>query len=169
MSQVQTMLAEFVQEMGGTRKTLERIPESKFAWKPHIRSGNVLWLATHLTDIPSWATWTIKEDSIDMAPGGIPLPQPPQARSVSELLDRFDANVAEARQTLARARDEELGKPWSLMMNGQAMFTMPKGECLRTWVLNHNVHHRAQLGVYLRLNDIPVPALYGPSADESGM
>ena len=85
------------------------------------------------------------------------------------MLERFDKYVKEARAAIAGVSDAELAKPWSLKDNGQTLFTMPKGVCLRTWVLNHNVHHRAQLGVYLRLNDIPVPAIYGPSADESGM
>ncbi len=154
MSISQALLPEFDQEMASTRKTLERVPEAKFSWKPHDKSGTMIWLASHLADIPSWASMTIKVDSLDMSPG---------------VLERFDNYVKEARVAIAGVSDAELAKPWSLMDNGQTLFTMPKGVCLRTWVFNHNVHHRAQLGVYLRLNNIPVPAIYGPSADESGM
>lgn len=169
MSLSQSLLPEFDQEMAGTRRTLERVPEAKFGWKPHEKSGTMLWLAGHLSEIPSWTAYTITQDSIDLAPGGKPMQPPPAPKSTKEILERFDKHVAEARAALLGASDEELSKPWSLLNNGQTLFTMPKITCLRTWVMNHNVHHRAQLGVYLRLNNIPVPAIYGPSADEQGM
>jgi uncharacterized damage-inducible protein DinB len=169
MSISQALLPEFDQEMANTRKTLERVPEAKFSWKPHDKSGSMIWLASHVADIPSWATMTIKQDSLDMEPGGKKWEPPPLPKTTKEMLERFDNYVKEARAAIAGVSDAELAKPWSLMGNGQIYFTMPKGVCLRTWVFNHNVHHRAQLGVYLRLNDIAVPAIYGPSADESGM
>jgi uncharacterized damage-inducible protein DinB len=169
MSFSQSLLPEFDQEMANTRKTLERVPEGKFSWKPHEKSGTMIWLANHLADIPSWVSFTINEDALDMAPNGIPMPQPPLPRTVKELLEKFDKGVAEGRPTLAGAKDDHLLKPWSLMNNGQAIITMPRIDCLRIWVMNHTIHHRAQLGVYLRLNDIAVPAIYGPSADEGGM
>ncbi len=169
MSLSQSLLPEFDQEMAGTRRTLERVPEAKFSWKPHEKSGTMLWLAGHLSEIPSWTSYTISQDSIDLAPGGKAMEPPPVPKSTQELLDRFDQHVKDARAALSAVSDAELAKPWSLLNNGQTLFTMPKITCLRTWVLNHNVHHRAQLGVYLRLNNIPVPAIYGPSADEQGM
>ena len=163
------ILPEFDQEMAATRKTLERVPEAKFSWKPHDKSGSMIWLASHVADIPSWATMTIQHDELDMAPGGKKMEQPPLPKTTQEMLERFDNYVKEARAAIAGVSDAELAKPWSLKNNGETLLTMPKGVCLRTWVFSHNVHHRAQLGVYLRLNNIPVPAIYGPSADESGM
>jgi len=169
MSMSQALLPEFEQEMAGTRKTLERVPEAKFSWKPHAKSGSMVWLASHVADIPSWATMIIQNDSLDMEPGGKKMEMPPPPKTTKEMLDKFDNHVKEAKAAIAGVSDAELAKPWSLLVNGQTLFTMPKGICLRTWVLSHNVHHRAQLGVYLRLNDLPVPSLYGPSADEGGM
>ena len=169
MTLSEALLPEFDLEMAGTRKTLERVPEAKFGWKPHDKSGSMIWLAGHLSNIPEWAVYTIKEDSLDMAPNGVKMSPPPMPKSSKELLETFDKNVKAGRACIAGASDADLAKSWALKMNGQTLFSMPKAACLRTWVLNHNVHHRAQLGVYLRLNNIAVPAIYGPSADESGM
>ena len=169
MSFCELLLTEFDQEMAGTRKTLERVPENKFSWKPHEKSGSMIWLAEHLARLPEWAAFTMQQDSFDMSPAGVRMPQPPTPKSTKELLEVFDKNFKAGRTAIASATDAELAKPWSLFDSGKVYFTMPRGECLRKWVLNHNVHHRAQLGVYLRLNNIPVPALYGPSADEQGM
>ncbi len=162
----QSLLPEFDQEMGNTRKTLERVPEGKFDWKPHQRSGSMGWLAGHLANLPSWPTMIIQQDSLDLAPKGAP-PTPPAApKNVKELLDTFDRNVSEARKVIAGATDAQLMKPWSLLKTGQTIMTLPKVAVLRAFVMNHIIHHRAQLGVYLRLNDVPVPSIYGPSADE---
>jgi uncharacterized damage-inducible protein DinB len=166
MALSEALLSEYDQEMAGTRKTLERVPEAKFSWKPHDKSGTMLWLAGHLANLPEWAVYTIQQDSLDMAPNGVQMPPPPAPKSPTELLEMFDKNRAAGRKAIAGASDAHLHTPWTLMANGKVFFTMPKIECLRTWVFNHNVHHRAQLGVYLRLNNIAVPALYGPSADE---
>ena len=125
------------------------------------------WLAAHLSQIPGWATLTVNQDQLDMAPGG-EAPAPPAApKDAAELLAMFDKKVAEARAAIEGASDEELMKPWSLLQNGQSLMTLPKVAVLRTFVMNHLIHHRAQLGVYLRLCDIPVPSIYGPSADEN--
>ena len=163
----ESLLPEFDNEMVGTRKTLERVPHEKFDWKPHEKSTAMGGLATHLSNIPTWANFTIDQDSLDLAPGGKPLPHMEMAKSNAELLATFDANVAKARAAIASASDAELFKPWSLMSNGNTILTMPKIAVLRSFVMNHLIHHRAQLGVYLRLNDILVPSIYGPSADES--
>jgi uncharacterized damage-inducible protein DinB len=160
------MLPEFDMEMANTRKTLERVPEDKLGWKPHEKSGTMGWLAGHLANIPSWASYTINQDSLDLAPGGVtPAPLPP-AKSRKELLDTFDKNVAEARAAIARSKDDHLFKRWSLLRNGATLLEMPRVAVLRSFVMNHIIHHRAQIGVYLRLNNVPLPAIYGPSADE---
>ena len=162
----ESLVNEFDQEMAGTRKTLERVPEEKFDWKPHEKSGSMGWLAAHLANLAGWAGTTINQDSLDLAPGGKQIQPPPPPKSRKELLEAFDKNVAEARKAIASASDATLLKPWSLLQNGKVLMTMPRIACLRGFVVNHTIHHRAQLGVYLRLNNIAVPALYGPSADE---
>jgi uncharacterized damage-inducible protein DinB len=163
------LLPEFDHEMAGTRKTLERVPTEKFDWKPHEKSWAMGGLATHLATIPFWATMTVERDSVDInPPGGEPL-RNPQAASREEVLETFDKNLVAARAAIAGASDEHLTQPWTLLSGGRAIFTMPRVTVLRSFVMNHNIHHRAQLGVYLRLNDIPVPSLYGPSADEGAM
>lgn len=165
----EALLPEFDHEMAGTRKTLERVPDDKFGWKPHEKSWAMGGLATHVATLPHWAVMTVEHEFIDInPPGGEPY-RNPELRSREELLTEFDKNVAAARAAIAGASDEDLMKNWMLLSGGQAILTMPRAAVLRTWVMNHNIHHRAQLSVYLRLNDIPVPALYGPSADEGGM
>ena len=160
------LLPEFDHEMANTRKTLERVPDDKLDWKPHSKSMAMGGLATHLSNLPTWANYAIARDSLDLAPEGKPLPSAPAVKSRSELLEVFDSNVAKARAAIAGASDEDLFKPWTLQHNGKQILTLPKVAVLRSFVMNHNIHHRAQLGVYLRLNDIPVPSIYGPSADE---
>jgi uncharacterized damage-inducible protein DinB len=169
MALSELLLPEFDQEMASTRKTLERVPEDKFGWKPHPKSGTMLWLAAHVANIPEWASETINKESLDMAPNGVQMAPPPEPKTCQELLETFDKNVAAARAAIAGVSDESLHEPWSLLNNGQTILTMPRLSVLRFWVMNHNIHHRAQLGVYLRLNNIPVPAIYGPSADEGSM
>jgi uncharacterized damage-inducible protein DinB len=167
MKQSEALLPEFDNEMTNTRKTLARVPYDKFAWKPHEKSTSMGGLATHLSNLPTWAVHATSLDVFDLAPGGQPLPSPELPGSTEDLLAIFDANVAEARAAIAGAADEELFKPWTLQSNGHTIMTLPKIAVLRGFVLNHLIHHRAQLGVYLRLNDIPVPSIYGPSADEN--
>jgi uncharacterized damage-inducible protein DinB len=162
----QAFLAEFDQEMANTRKTLERVPDDKFGWKPHAKSMTMGYLATHIATLPSWAVNTIQQDSLDLAPEGGEPYKLPEANTTKEVLDLFDESARAARAAIAEASDEGLAKPWSLLKTGQTLLTLPRAAVLRSFVFNHGVHHRAQLGVYLRLNDIPVPALYGPSADE---
>ena len=161
------LLPEFDTEMANTRRTLERIPGEVFGWKPHPKSFSMGELASHLAQIPGWGTITITEASFDTSPEGKPHSFQ-HATSVQEALAQFDQGVHEARVALMAATDEQLLESWSLLANGKALFTMPKVAVMRTFVMNHLIHHRAQLGVYLRLNDVPVPAIYGPSADESG-
>ena len=158
------LLPEFDHEMANTRKTLERVPEGKFDWKPHVKSATMGWLATHLAMLPGWAVMTMRSGSFDVGTPGAAAGPPSH-----NALELFDKNVAEARAAITAAKDEQFLEPWSLLNNGQTIFTMPKVAVLRSFVMNHLIHHRAQLGVYLRLNDIPVPSIYGPSADEGQM
>jgi uncharacterized damage-inducible protein DinB len=166
MAIAQSLLPEFEVEMANTRKTLERVPDDKFGWKPHAKSGSMGWLAGHLANIPMWAAMALQQDTLDIAPAGGQPFKLPETNNRKQLLEVFDQNVANAKKGIAAASDEQLMKPWSLLKTGQTLMTMPKIAVLRSFVLNHIIHHRAQMGVYLRLNDIPVPAIYGPSADE---
>jgi uncharacterized damage-inducible protein DinB len=163
----QMLLPEFEAEAANTRKTLERIPNDKFSWKPHPKSFSMGDLATHIATMTGWATDTIEKDSFDINPvGGHPY-QPPKVQTTVELLALFDKSVAAARAALAGASDERMKQPWSLLNAGAPIMTMPRVAVVRSFVMNHTIHHRAQLGVYLRLNDIAVPSIYGPSADEN--
>ena len=164
----QSLLPEFDHEMANTRKTLERIPDDKLDWKPHAKSFAMGELATHVANLPSWVGLTVAADSFDMAPGGVPL-KAPLAASIADVLASFDKNVTAAREAIAGAADEHLFKPWTLLSGGNAVMSLPRIAVLRSFVMNHIIHHRAQLGVYLRLNDLPVPSIYGPSADEDVM
>src|SRR5262245_20936607 len=164
----QGLLQELEMEMPATRKTLERIPE-KFDWTPHQKSMTLGRLAQHLSELPDWAVKAITLDELDLAPPGVQPPQPQVAKSRAQVLENFDKNVAGAKAALAGTNDEHMMKPWSLKMGGKTILTMPRVAVLRNFVLNHSVHHRAQLGVYLRLNDIAVPSVYGPSADEGSL
>lgn len=165
----ETLLPEFDQEMAGTRKTLERVPEDKLDWRPHEKSWTMIELATHVANVPTWATMTINTEELDIAPPGEEPYREPAATSREELLAKFEAGVTAARAALVEASDEHLLASWSLLSGGQNFFTMPRVAVLRSFVMNHMIHHRAQLTIYLRLNDVPVPGLYGPSADEGGM
>jgi len=160
------LLPEFDKEMNSTRRTLERVPEDKLAWKPHEKSMTLGRLAGHVAELPRFGTIAIETDSLNLSAQEH---KPLIATSRQQILDVFDQKVAEARAAIAGASDEHLMKPWSLEYQGKTIFTMPRAGVLRAMMLSHIIHHRAQLGVYLRLNDVPVPAIYGPSADESVM
>jgi uncharacterized damage-inducible protein DinB len=162
----QALLPEFDHEMAGLRRTLERVPEEKFDWRPHAKSGTMGWLASHLATLPSFAVRAIETESFELAPGGQPPAGPPKLKTRQEVLETFDTNRNAARAAIAGASDDSLMKTWTLLFNGKTVFAMPRAAVLRGPFMNHTIHHRAQLGVYLRLNDVAVPALYGPSADE---
>ena len=156
------LIHEFDHEFSETRKSLERVPEEQFAWKPHAKSYSLHELAAHLAEVAHWVPVTLERDEFDLdAPYDRVVPE-----TKDEILARFDEGVAAARALIGAATAEQLASGWSMRKGGEVALSMPKGAVLRSFILNHNVHHRAQLGVYLRMLDIPVPAHYGPSADE---
>jgi uncharacterized damage-inducible protein DinB len=162
MPLVDALLPEFDHEMSTTRKVLERVPEDRFSWQPHAKSFSIGTLAAHLANLPNWGTETLTKAEIDLTGG-----QAPSAfASKTELMTAFDRNTAAMRAALVGKTDAELLAMWSLKHAGKTMFSMPKTAVLRSFVLSHVIHHRGQLSVYLRLLDVPVPSIYGPSADE---
>ena len=156
MSLSKPLLMELEQEGKGTRTSLERIPEDRLDWRPHAKSMTLGELATHLANVGSWTEVTLKQDSFDIDK---PRPRQEALPTRAAVLEQFDKNLAETRAALSGVSDEDLLKPWSLMKGEQTVFTQPRV----------TVHHRAQLAVYLRMLDVPVPGLYGPSADEQAV
>lgn len=166
MAIIDTMLPEYEEEMAITRKTLERVTDALWDYKPHPKSMALGALASHIVEPQSWIEGTIQSDEwvMDMATY-----KPYVAANREELLKRFDTNVAEAKKVLKGVTDAQLAVMWSMKNpDGSVIFTAPRGGVLRTFMLNHTIHHRAQLQVYLRMNDIPVPSIYGPTADDPG-
>jgi len=163
----QSMLGEFDQEMQNTRKVLERCPDDRWNWKPHEKSGTLGWLAGHVATMVGWIPFTLKTEELDYAPVGGPSFQPPKIDNRKELLAEFDKNVSESRAALGAVSDADMMKNWKLLAGGKEIFTLPRVACIRGMCLNHLIHHRAQLTVYFRLLGVPVPGLYGPSADET--
>jgi uncharacterized damage-inducible protein DinB len=167
MAITDALLPEYDHEMGTTRRLLDRVPEAEFAWKPHEKSMSLGELAGHLANIPTWMGRVIASAEFDMseaAPGQMKRVVP---TSRAALLTEFDAKVAEARANLAGRTDAELLAPWTLRNDGEEVFTLPKISALRSFVMNHSIHHRGQLSVYLRLKNVPLPSIYGPTADEA--
>jgi uncharacterized damage-inducible protein DinB len=162
------LIPEFDHEMAVTRKTLERVPEDKPDYKPHEKSMPMGRLAGHLAELPGFVSMVMQQDSFNLRPAaGGPSRQPLVMTSRKQLLDAFDTNVATLRTALSNSSDESLMKPWSLLAGDKTLFTLPRAAMIRSFYLNHVIHHRAQLGVYLRMNNVPVPSVYGPSADEN--
>lgn len=166
MSLVDALLPEFDREMGATRRVLERVPDGQFGWQPHPKSMTLGRLAEHLAELPHWVGVTLGQSEFDLGtarrPDGY---APPPTRAA--VLSMFDASVTAARAALVGRSDPELMAPWTLRNNGQVMFTMPKAAVLRSFVMNHVIHHRGQMTVYLRLQNVPLPSIYGPSGDEA--
>jgi len=165
MTIAESLLPEFDREMAVTRKLLERVPDGQFDWQPHAKSMTLGRLAGHLAELAQWVAVTFTQSSLDVAtprPAGYTAPATRQA-----VLELFDAQVAAARTALAGRSDAELQAPWSLKRGAETVFTMPKANVLRMMVFNHIIHHRGQLSVYLRMHDVPLPSIYGPSADEA--
>jgi uncharacterized damage-inducible protein DinB len=155
------LLPEFDQEIANTRKILDCVPEDKFTWKPHDKSMALGRLASHVADIPQWAVRVIEVDKLEMAPGAKPF----VAETKAELLEALDKHAGAARKAIAGASDEHLANIWTFVFAGHTLFAIPRTAALRSMMMSHIIHHRGQLGVYLRLNDVPIPGMYGPSAD----
>ena len=160
-----SLLPEFDHEMATARTCIERVPEDKFSFKPHEKSMTAGRLASHIAEMPNWATMGITQDSLDLATGY----KPYEATSRADLLAAFDKAVGGARAAIAGASDETFFSNWSLKNGDKTLMTMPKIAVVRSFVLNHVIHHRGQLSVYLRELNVPVPSIYGPSADEGSM
>ena len=158
----QSLLPEFDEEMKNTRKLLQCIPDGKFDYQPHTKSMTLGQLATHVALLPSWAMTTLEQEVLD-----IPADYKPELfTSRAEVLEKFDKGVASARDRIAAASDQDWQKIWTFKFAGKEFFSMPRSVVMRSVIMNHLIHHRAQLGVYLRLNDVAIPGMYGPSADE---
>jgi uncharacterized damage-inducible protein DinB len=164
MAIADALLPEFDREMGLTRRFLERVPDGQFAWKPHEKSMTLGRRAEHLAEFPIWYRVGITDSGVDIATPRPPGYVPPATRAA--ILEIFDKSVSEARTALSGRTDAELMAPWTLRAQGRELFTMPKAAVLRSFVMNHMIHHRGQMSVYLRLHNLPVPSAYGPSADE---
>lgn len=159
----EVLLAEFDHELAVTRRMLERCPPT-FGWTPHPRSFTLGGLATHLARLPHWGEWILNKDWYDLVLDSAP--HAPAYTSVAEVLTVFDRHVSTVRALLVSKSDGELSAPWALRRNGETLMTLPRLSAFKTFVVNHTIHHRGQLSVYLRLLDVSVPAIYGPSADE---
>ncbi len=166
MPLAELLLPEFDEEMTATRRVLERVPDGKASWKPHPKSMTLGRLATLVAELPAWAVNALTLDELDIMPPGGPPPKFEALGSTKQILDVFDRNAKTARAALVKTPDAEFKKPWAFKVAGRTVDTSPKYTVYRRTVLNHLAHHRGQLTVYLRLNDAPVPAVYGPTADE---
>jgi uncharacterized damage-inducible protein DinB len=158
----QTLLPEFDEEMKNTRKLLECVPDGKFDYQPHPKSMTLGRLASHVAEMPAWAKTTLDTELLEMQTGF----KPTVGATRAELLGIFDKGVTEAREKIAGATDEDWGKIWTFKFDGKTIMSMPRSAVMRGVVMNHMIHHRAQLGVFLRLNEVAIPGMYGPSADE---
>ncbi len=164
MSYARTFLGEFDHEMQTTRTLLERVPEARGDWKPHPKSHSLGSLANHLAFLPSFAEMVMTSTERDARS---PMTgRPSSFESTAKLLELFDGCVARGRAAVEAASDEDFRVPWTFSIGGKTIFTLPRGAALRSFVMNHFIHHRGQLTVYLRLNDVPLPSIYGPTADE---
>ena len=159
----QMIAAELKQETGSTRKMLERIPAEKFSWKPHDKSMTLVRLAGHVVEMVMWTGITLTQDELDFAKSDF---QPKEYTEAPEMVADFDKNVADAVESLNSVSNETMMQNWKLRNGEEIYFEMPKAVVMRSMVMNHIIHHRGQFSVYLRMLDIPVPSIYGPSADE---
>jgi uncharacterized damage-inducible protein DinB len=164
MSMIQMFLKELDMEAKTTRKMLERVPDDKFDWQPHPKSMTIRRLATHIAELPSWITMTLTTSELDFATSPY---KPEVINNTAELLNYFEKTLADGRAHLEAAKEEQLNESWTLRNGKDIYSTQPKSEVLRM-VYSQIIHHRAQLGVYLRLLNVAIPGSYGPSADDMG-
>jgi uncharacterized damage-inducible protein DinB len=162
MNVLELLLLEFDEEMASTHRMLERVPDQSLAWKPHEKSMTLGRLASHIADLPLRCTAIVNLEIYDRPVGYKPF----AAETQAALLEHFEDAAAQARSALTSLRDDQLGVMWTLQMHGRTMATLPRAMALRRIFMDHHIHHRGQLSVYLRLLDVPIPGIYGPSADE---
>lgn len=160
----QRLLPEWDNEMNSTRKLLERVPADKFGWKPHDKSYSLGQLALHVAEIPGYAAAYLSGPELNFVPDENFLKILPA--DTAGLVAKFDANVTAARALIERASDEDYMAEWTFRSGDHIIFKMPRIATHRVFVMNHLIHHRGQLSVYLRLLDVAIPGMYGPSADE---
>jgi uncharacterized damage-inducible protein DinB len=163
MALVDALLPELDREMGVTRRMLVNVPMANGEWKPHARSRTLRELASHIANIPRMGVHILTLSELET---GATYQRLPDCATTEELLARFDEHTSTVRSALVGRIDAELTQPWTMKRDGKALFTMPKSSAWRSFFISHLVHHRGQLTVYLRLNDVPVPPAYGPTADE---
>ena len=166
MTIAEGFLASFDPEMRNTRRMLERVPDDAMEYKPHQKSMPLGRLAGHIAEMIEWGKTTVEVDEMDFRPPGAPEYVPYVPANREAVLEHFDRAVANTREAVAKTTDDAMRRDWTLLMSGNEIFKMPRIAVLQTMVLSHVIHHRAQLGVYLRMNDVPIPGMYGPSADE---
>lgn len=159
------LLPEFDQEIAVTRRLLERCPAAAFGWTPHPKSFTLGALATHLSRLPRWGERILTGPGYDLVQDGT-APAPALA-TPADVLEAFDRATGAVRALLTSLSDAELSAPWQLTRNGDVLLTAPRVAAFKSFVVNHLIHHRGQLSVYLRLQDVPLPPMYGPTADES--
>ena len=164
MALVDPILAEMEHEFRTTRKVLQAVPQDKLAWKPHAKSMSLGELAWHIATVPGFVAATLPTDGHDFATRS---PRPPMPATTAEIVAGFDAAWAQAREALKKLDDAQARGDWKIMAAGQTKMTLPRLGLVRSILMNHSFHHRGQLSVYLRLLDVPVPSIYGPSADEN--
>lgn len=166
MAITDSLLPEFDHEMATTRRLLDRVPEADLGWKPHEKSMSLGQLAGHIANIPYWASAVLSQPYFDLVTGGTDT-RPRTPASVAQLVADFETKAGAARTALAAASDADMLAAWTLKNGSHEVFTMPRVAALRSFVMNHLIHHRGQLSVYLRLRNVAVPPIYGPTADES--
>ncbi len=162
MNPIDAILMEMSQEGATTRRLLEIVPAQHLGWKPHEKSMTMGRLAVHLAEIPGWVSTILDQDGFDV---GASTYTPPVAGSVTEVLEMFDRNMAMTEAAVRRQTLDRLSTMWRITKQGQVLMEMPRMGVIRTLLLNHLIHHRGQLSVYLRLKDVPLPSIYGPTAD----
>jgi uncharacterized damage-inducible protein DinB len=165
----ESLIPEFDQEVANTRHVLERVPTEQFGWRPHEKSWSMGDLATHIAGLPSWVKYTFTTEELDIAPADGQKIQQPKCSSTAEVLNLLGHSTEEARQAILALPDSGFMQPWTLKARGKALMTLPRIAVYRGTIMNHLIHHRGQLTLYLRLCGVPLPNIYGPTADEPGM
>ena len=162
MKLAELLLTELDREMKTTRRLIERVPDDRMDFKPHEKSNNLGWLANHVVNLVRFPTFIASGDGVDLTR----FPRPADVKTTPELVSLLEANIEQARKAISGVEDESMFETWTLRMGEHVIFSEPRFMVFRSFFMNHHIHHRAQLAVYLRLNNVPLPGMYGPSADE---